>query len=122
MINKMVVKNWELQQNDFGEFKVKLNLVYVQNQFGGEHEVEKVFRDDIRAVNGYYNGGSEPFISTKFASSHETLLSIKEILHIIHLFNVWVNNENLIRVINEDTLHERLIEKLYPIPEIKKEE
>jgi len=122
MINKMVVKNWELQQNDSGEFRINLNLIYSRNQFGGKHEVEKMFRDDIRAVNGYYNGGSEPFISTKYASSHETLLSIKEILHIIHLFNIWVHNENLIRSINEDALHEKIAKQLYPIPEIEKEE
>jgi len=121
MINKMVVKNWELQQNDSGEFRVNLNLVYAQNQFGGEHGVEKMFRNNIRDADGYYNGGSESFISTKFASSRETLSSIKEILRIIHLFNVWVHNENCTRSINEGALHEKIAKQLYPIPEIKKE-
>jgi len=117
MINKMVFKNWKLQQNDAGKFKVILNLIMVKNQFGGDLDVEKAFRYHIRNVGAYYNGEDEPCISTKYAASSETLQTVNDVLHIVKQFNAWVEDENYLRIINLAALHSQLIQKLYPIPE-----
>ena len=121
MINKMVFKNWKLQQNDAGKFKVILNLIKVKNQFGGDLDVEKAFRDHIRNVGAYYNGEDEPHISTEYASAKETLQHAKDVLYIVNQFNIWVEDENYMRMMDKDMLHRKLTQKLYPIPEIKKE-
>ena len=121
MINKIVFKDWELQQSDFGNFRVVINLIKVRNQFGGNWGVEKAFRDRIRNVDAYYVGGDEPHISTEYASAKETLQHAKDVLYIVNQFNIWIDDENYIRMMDEDILHKKLTQKLYPIPEIEKE-
>lgn len=117
MINKMVFKDWELQQSDSGNFKVVINLIKVRNQFGGNWNIEKAFRDRIRNVDAYYNGGDEPHISTEYAPAKETLQHVKDVLYIINQLNIWIDDENYIRMMDKDMLHKKLTQKLYPIPE-----
>jgi len=117
MIDKMVFKDWELQQSDSGNFRVNLNLIKVQNQFGGNWNVEKTFRDCIRNAGAYYDGGDKPYISTKYAASSETLQTVNDVLHIVKQFNTWVEDENYLRIMVMGALHTKLVQKLYPIPE-----
>jgi len=117
MINKMVFKDWELQQSDSGNFRVVINLIKVRNQFGGSWNIEKTFRDRIRNVDAYYNGGDEPHISTEYASAKETLQYVKDVLYIVNQLNIWIDDENYIRMMDKDMLHKKLTQKLYPIPE-----
>ena len=121
MIDKMVCKDWELQQSDSGNFRVVINLIKVKNQFGGRWNIEKAFRDRVRNVDAYYYGGDEPHISTEYASATETLQCVKDVLYILNQFNIWIEDENYMRMMDKDMLHRKLTQKLYPIPEIKKE-
>ena len=117
MINKMEIRDWELHQSDSGNFKVNLNLKKVENQFGDDCDNEKMFRELIQDDNAYYNGGDEPFISTNYASSKQTLESVKGILKTIRHLNEWIDDENYIRAMDMDMLHKKLTQKLYPVPE-----
>jgi len=117
MIDKMEIMDWELQQNDSGNFKVTLNLKKVENQFGDDWDTKKMFRKLIEDDKAYYNGGYKPFISTIYAPSKQTLESVKGILKTICWLNEWIDDENYMRVMDMDMLHKRLTQKLYPIPE-----
>jgi len=117
MIDKMQIINWELQQSDSGNFRVNLNLLKVKNQFGNDWDNEKMFRELIQDDNAYYKGGDEPFISTNYASSKQTLESVKGILKTICHLNDWIDDENYIRAMDMDMLRKRLTRKLYPVPE-----
>jgi len=117
MINNMVCKSWKLETDDSGKYSVKLKLKKVENQFGGNHGIEKRFRDDIMSANAYYVNDSEPYIYTRYADADKTLQSIKEIVHIVHLLNIWINDEGYLREMDKDNLRKKLAIKLYPISE-----
>ena len=119
MIDKMIIKNWKLQENNCGNFRIILYLKSVKNQFGGRKDYEKLFYDKIKHKNAhYYNTEYAEYISTNYASSKETFKSIKGILEIIDKLNQWIDKENHIRKINKSKLHEKLVQKLYPISEM----
>ena len=117
MIDKMKIKNWELRENDYGDFKVILYLKSTHNQFGGNKDHEKLFHDIIKHKNAYYSTGIGGYISTNYASSKQTLESIKGILQSIDYLNQWIDDENYMRAMDMDMLHKKLMQKLYPVPE-----
>ena len=117
MINKMIFKDWELQESDSGNFRIVINLIKVKNQFGGNWGVEKMFRDRVRNIDAYYVGGDEPYISTEYASTKEMLQHVKDVLYIVNQLNIWIDDENYIRTMDKDVLHKKLTQKLYPVPE-----
>jgi len=118
MIDKMEIENWELRENDCGDFKVILYLKSTHNQFGENKDHEKLFHDIIRRKNAYYYSTSAGgCISTNYASSKQTLESVKGILQSIHYLNEWIDDENYIRAMDKDMLHKKLVQKLYPVLE-----
>jgi len=117
MIDKMEIRDWELRENDYGDFKVILYLKPTHNQFGGRKDHERLFHDIIKRKNAYYSTGIGGYISTNYASSKQTLESIKGILQSIDHLNQWIDDENYMREIDKDILHKKLTQKLYPVPE-----
>ncbi|MGB9497600.1 MAG: hypothetical protein ACKVE3_07015 [Dissulfuribacterales bacterium] len=116
MIDKMELVNWELQQNDNGEFKINLNLMYKNNQFGGSDN-EKTFRELIEKCNAYYNGGCKLFISTYYDTGKNTYENLKKIMKVIENFNGWVRIENFLRHADKDFLRKKVSKLMYPVPE-----